>query len=95
MTALRAQIGHRRTAVNLPKADKASRGLVGRDGWTGHSIVGFGVADLGHLPYSREWGKADHSVSTLSRPERCDRPRTNELRSWLGATLILIHYAHH
>src|SRR5260221_7497265 len=26
-------VGHRRTAVDFPKADKASRGLVGRDGW--------------------------------------------------------------
>ena len=31
----RAHAGHRRTAVDFPKADKASRGLVGWDGWKG------------------------------------------------------------
>jgi hypothetical protein len=30
---VRARAGHRRTAVDFPKADKASRDLVGRDGW--------------------------------------------------------------
>jgi hypothetical protein len=28
-----AHVGHRRTAVDFPKADKAYRGLVGPDGW--------------------------------------------------------------
>jgi hypothetical protein len=39
---LRAHVGHRRAAVDFPKADKASRGLVGRGGCRpcGNAIAG-------------------------------------------------------
>jgi hypothetical protein len=33
-------VGHRRTAVDFPKADKAPRGLVGRDGWWEADLAG-------------------------------------------------------
>ena len=42
-----AHVGHRRTAVDFPKADKAFRGLTGRDGQEADTVP---VSEVRMLP---------------------------------------------